>query len=324
MKRLRENNIPEKNKECTNAPLAIGSAQPAKNLLQKVKKDQKRVSQALKLKKIKQQTKKLDLAGDDTAKSSNNRYGLDAICKDARHMKPKEKQIQKETYGLSALQQQMQKKLKGARFRWINETLYTTTGDKAFEMVQEDPSIFKEYHEGFNAQVEKWPVNPVDVLIKQLEHEKKQLVVADLGCGEARIAATIGSQHKVHSFDLVAHNKHVTACNIADVPLKDSTVDVAIFCLALMGTDFIKFIREANRILRVGGELRIAEVISRISDMKAFANALEEQGFNLIHKDVHNKMFAMLHFTKVKSSPQKFAVATTDLDLLKPCIYKRR
>lgn len=40
-------------------------------------------------------------------------------------------------------------------------------------------------------------------------------VVADFGCGEAIIAKSV--TNKVHSFDLVAKNEFVTACNMAKV-----------------------------------------------------------------------------------------------------------
>ncbi|KAJ2589961.1 25S rRNA (adenine645-N1)-methyltransferase [Coemansia sp. RSA 1722] len=246
--------------------------------------------------------------------------GLDSSVAKARSEPTRTHTQKKATTGLSKLQQKMQQKLKGARFRWINEALYTTTGDKAFEMVQGDPGIFEEYHQGFSSQVEKWPVNPVDIFIKQLQ-ACKPLVVADMGCGEAKLAATVGKIHTVHSFDLVAYNSLITPCNIADVPLANSTVDVVIFCLALMGTDFIKFIREANRILRTGGKLKIAEVVSRISEVDAFVSELELQGFELKHKDTGNKMFIMLEFVKTKPSPAKLV---ENPGLLKPCIYKRR
>ncbi|KAJ2722579.1 25S rRNA (adenine645-N1)-methyltransferase [Coemansia sp. Benny D115] len=239
-----------------------------------------------------------------------------AVAKTGQQDKQKEKSGQ----GLSALQKKMQQKLKGARFRWINEALYTTTGDRAFEMVQGDPSIFEEYHQGFTAQVEKWPVNPVDVFIKQLK-SRERLTVADMGCGEAKLAAAINTQHTVHSFDLVAYNELITPCNIANVPLGSATTDVVVFCLALMGTDFIKFIREANRILRRGGELKIAEVVSRIANVDAFVAELEAQGFKLKHKDMGNKMFIMLDFVKTSQSPAKLEQKE---GLLKPCIYKRR
>lgn len=39
--------------------------------------------------------------------------------------------------------------------------------------------------------------------------------MADFGCGDAKIARNV--PHKVHSFDLVALNDHVTACDMAHV-----------------------------------------------------------------------------------------------------------
>ncbi len=63
----------------------------------------------------------------------------------------------------------------------------------------------------------------------------KELVVADFGCGEARLSQSVANT--VHSFDLVAANERVQACDMADVPLADRSVDVAVFCLALMGTN---------------------------------------------------------------------------------------
>ena len=47
----------------------------------------------------------------------------------------------------------------------------------------------------------------------------------------------------VHSFDLVAGAPGVVACNMAAVPLGDTSVDAAIFCLALMGTDYGAFLQ---------------------------------------------------------------------------------
>ena len=39
-------------------------------------------------------------------------------------------------------------------------------------------------------------------------------MVADFGCGEAKIAQSV--ENVVHSFDLVALNKHVTSCDMAN------------------------------------------------------------------------------------------------------------
>lgn len=91
-------------------------------------------------------------------------------------------------------------------------------------------------------------------------------VVGDFGCGEARLAASV--PNRVHSFDLVAANERVTACNMTEVragsaaqaaaatltsgqvPLADGSLDVAVFCLSLMGTDYVDFLAEAYRVLK--------------------------------------------------------------------------
>jgi ribosomal RNA-processing protein 8 len=66
----------------------------------------------------------------------------------------------------------------------------------------------------------------------------------------------------VHSFDLVAKTSGVVACDIAHVPLPDNSVDIVVFCLSLMGTIISDFLKEAYRILKPGGVMRIAEVRS--------------------------------------------------------------
>ena len=67
---------------------------------------------------------------------------------------------------------------------------------------------------------------------------------------------------KVHSFDLVSAAPHVIACNMAHVPMETASADVAVFSLALMGTDYGSFLIEAARVLRHKGWLWIAEVRS--------------------------------------------------------------
>lgn len=81
-------------------------------------------------------------------------------------------------------------------------------------------------------------------------YRSSELVVADFGCGDALLARSI--PNKVHSFDLVARSKEVTACNMAHTPLSNAIVDVAVFCLSLMGTNLNGYITEANRVLKEG------------------------------------------------------------------------
>lgn len=76
----------------------------------------------------------------------------------------------------------------------------------------------------------------------------KTHVIADLGCGEAKLAMAV--KQKVHSFDLVATNDRVVACDMSHVPLEAGSVDVVVFCLSLMGTNLKDYFSEANRILK--------------------------------------------------------------------------
>ncbi len=66
---------------------------------------------------------------------------------------------------------------------------------------------------------------------------------------------------------------------IFQLPLESDTCDYCIFCLSLMGTNVAEYLREANRILKVGGTLVIAEIRSRIVSMKKFMQALTCMGF---------------------------------------------
>lgn len=64
----------------------------------------------------------------------------------------------------------------------------------------------------------------------------------------------------MHSLDLVAAGPGVIACDMVQTPLRDNSIDVAVFSLALMGTDYGQFLLDAARVLKQGGWLWIAEV----------------------------------------------------------------
>jgi ribosomal RNA-processing protein 8 len=75
------------------------------------------------------------------------------------------------------------------------------------------------------------------------------LIIADFGCGEAKLAKSVNN--KVHSFDFVALNDLVTACDMKNVPLNPKSCDVVVFCLSLMGTNISEFVNEAHRVLKL-------------------------------------------------------------------------
>lgn len=204
---------------------------------------------------------------------------------------------------LTPLQASMREKLISARFRHLNETLYTRPSAEAFNLFKESPEMFTEYHEGFRRQVEVWPQNPVEGFLAEIRRRARQrhpsknhqhrggkgdaavdsadvqplprnratnvCTIADLGCGDAQIASELQREKgklklEVLSFDLHSPHPLVTKADIANLPLANGSVDVAIFCLALMGTNWVDFIEEAYRVLRWKGELWVAEIKSRL------------------------------------------------------------
>ena len=219
----------------------------------------------------------------------------------------------------SKLYSKFSSQLEGSRFRMINQQLYTSTGADAKLMFDKDPALFDVYHRGFAAQVAKWPENPIDRIIAHIQTLPMDTVVCDFGCGEAKLAASV--EQRVHSFDLVAINERVTACEMTHVPLKRHSVDVCVFCLSLVGTNISDFIREARRVVRKGGEMRICEVSSRFSSFEQFARDVECFGFKLVSVEEFSKMFVEFVFTAVKKPDGEDDLPQISL---KPCVYKRR
>ncbi|KAF6766892.1 Methyltransferase-related [Kalmanozyma brasiliensis GHG001] len=192
-------------------------------------------------------------------------------------------------------------------------------------------------------------------------------LVVDLGAGEGGLAKKLVPKGiKVLCYDLVTTSdgwvrKQDTAA-LHGLPLPgffDSNdplglhpppegaapgvADVAVFCLSLMGTNWIHMLLEAKRVLRTGGELIIAEVSSRFADgFEAFVKVVKMLGFKLDGKDASNTHFVLFEFTKLGREEHVRSLEgvegseidpnNTSLDelaehgksLLKPCIYKRR
>jgi len=171
-----------------------------------------------------------------------------------------------------ALRDRMIMQLKASRFRFINEILYNNDSPQSKHYFKKDPDAFMAYHEGYKQQIEQWAVNPLDVIISSIKKLlvyyvlflKKNLckselqylynyrpmdnVIADFGCGEARLATSV--PHTVHSFDFIALNDKVKACDMAHTPLLMNSVHIVVFCLSLMGSNLKDYIIEANRVLK--------------------------------------------------------------------------
>ena len=165
----------------------------------------------------------------------------------------------------------------------------------------------------------------MDVAITWLNSKPSSWRVADLGCGDAQLAKQ--AKQTVYSFDLVSTVPGVVACNMANLPLQDRSIDVAVFSLSLMGVDYGDFLEEAARVVNETGWIWIAEVQSRFIDdkgksvMEAFVKTVEALGFVLKHKDVSNSHFLLLVFQGKRG--RKRAVQL-EWPSLRACQYKKR
>jgi len=145
----------------------------------------------------------------------------------------------------------------------------------------------------------------------------------------------------VLSFDLVSDGAFVVEADIcAKIPLpgkepsseeksagEGHVVDIVVCALSLMGTNWIDCIREAWRILKTDGQLKIAEVASRFTDIDEFSTVVCSVGFRLESKDDHNTHFTLFEFRKVARSgktEKEWGKVLSRGAVLKPCEYKRR
>lgn len=156
--------------------------------------------------------------------------------------------------------------------------------------------------------------------------KQSKLIIVDMGCGEARIASELlkgdDNLFDVKSFDLVAANEHVTVASMTDIPISDGYVDIVVFSLSLMNTDYGLALREAYRILKPGsGRLWIAEVSSRFDGklLDDFRLSLHGTGFKIESVDRQNTHFFVMEARKIGK-----IAADNKFPSLKACLYKKR
>lgn len=97
-------------------------------------------------------------------------------------------------------------------------------------------------------------------------------MICDLGCGEGFLyegltregyekvseegrITQVKNKHsfgrdKILSFDLVAIKPFIEVADIRSLPVEKESADVVVFCLSLMGKNYLEFITEAHRILK--------------------------------------------------------------------------
>jgi hypothetical protein len=168
-----------------------------------------------------------------------------------------------------------------SNFSKLNSEINRQRSEIVFQRIRENPQKWIDYHRDFRELRKDWPLVPVETLIERIGELSPRLKIGDFGCGEAQIAQTFGKD-RVSSFDLVAIDDSVTACDMKNTGLPDGALDVAVFSLSLMETNWPDFIAEAKRCLAKNGYLVITETSKSLSRrLSKLRDVIEEQGFEL-------------------------------------------
>jgi len=161
--------------------------------------------------------------------------------------------------------------------RWNNAYSSTT-----HNRLRNNPEEWCFYHTRMDELEANWQVNPREECIKHLKMNLPMgSVIADFGCGQAKLAEALKDIHTVHSYDHIAINRSVYACDMSDIPLDDNTLDAAVFSLSLMGTNLKDYILEAYRTLKLGGQLVIYHPAQE-NNRDKFVDGLTQLGFAIV------------------------------------------
>jgi hypothetical protein len=166
-------------------------------------------------------------------------------------------------------------------FSALNRHWNQTNSAATHARLQANPEEWAQYHTLYREARKEWAVVPYEEMIRWCQ-QRTGYNIGDFGCGEAKLAEAVDDRHTVYSFDHVAVHENVIACDMAHVPLDDNTLDAAIFCLSLMGANFADYLREANRTLKLDGQLHVIEATSRFNDRDQFVKGLESLGFAVV------------------------------------------
>ena len=165
-------------------------------------------------------------------------------------------------------------------FSVMNQRFNTSKSGTIHDRLVADPEEFYLYHSLYREARETWSEIPYEVLAEQL-NKRPDWVIGDFGCGEALLSKSL--RNKVFSFDHVAINPSVIACDMSNTGEPPEILDVAVFSLSLMGVNWQDYLKEAFRLLRAGGLLKISEPASKWADdeFKKLRQGIEAAGFNI-------------------------------------------
>jgi len=166
-------------------------------------------------------------------------------------------------------------------FSAMNQRFNSSKSTTMHDRLVTDPEEFYLYHSLYREARETWSEVPYQVIAEQL-NKRPDWVIGDFGCGEALLSKSL--RNKVYSFDHVAINPSVIACDMTHTGLDAEILDVAVFSLSLMGVNWEDYLKEAFRLLRNGSLLKVSEPASSWAENNyaSLKQGIESAGFELL------------------------------------------
>jgi hypothetical protein len=170
-----------------------------------------------------------------------------------------------------------------SEFSILNKKINTQRSETTHEIIQRDPEFLVDYHRKLDENKKDWPVHPVNVIAQKINDQQipthliMKQVIGDFGCGRGELMGLL-KENKMYSFD--HHNilnEKIIPCDMKSVPIKDEKLDIAVFSLSLMATNWRDYIKEAKRCLVKYGLLFIAETTKQLSGrLSELRNVIQE------------------------------------------------
>lgn len=176
----------------------------------------------------------------------------------------------------------------------------TSTSTRMHEWFSEDKSRWKEYHKVREENIKDWVENPITVIAERLNENPGQ-TIADLGCGMNRLKDLVKNYKAWYSFDHCAVDPSVVEADCSDLHeyLGDESVDSAVFCMSLWGTNYLDSIKEAHRYLKTGGTLYVVEPKDKV-DQSVLLGGVVQLGFNLTNLVLERNGKTYFEYKKVR------------------------
>lgn len=176
----------------------------------------------------------------------------------------------------------------------------TSTSTRMHEWFGEDKSRWKDYHKVREENLKDWVENPITVIAERLNENPGQ-TIADLGCGMNRLKDLVKNYKAWYSFDHCAVDPSVVEADCSDLHeyLGDESVDSAVFCMSLWGTNYLDSIKEAHRYLKTGGTLYVVEPKEKV-DQSVLLGEVVQLGFNLTNLVLERNGKTYFEYKKVR------------------------